>query len=134
MRRRATSIALNILSPESLAVSVKRVSELMNTDRSARPYTTMVLKTYSTIGIVNNNDLYITLSRTRNDLELEARFVNQFRETSGGFDLCHKQVSFFRCTSMYMNKRWKYDHEYFQRMIERDTRMNPEVVSERIFI
>lgn len=28
----------------------------------------------------------------------------------------------------------EYDHKYFQRMIERDIRMNPEVVAERIFI
>ena len=104
MRRRATSDAPNILSPESLLVSVKRVSELLNNNRSIKPYTTMLLKTYGKMGSVNNNDLHITLSRMRNYLELEARFVNQFKEASGGFVLCHNHVSFFRCTSMYMNK------------------------------
>ena len=33
---------------------------------------------------------------------------------------------------MYMNERWQYDHEYFQRMIKRDAGMNPEVVDARI--
>ena len=26
-----------------------------------------------------------------------------------------------------MSKRWTYDHEYFQRMIERDDRTNPDM-------
>ena len=68
IRSIATLNAPNILSLESLVVLVKRVSELINNDRSVRPYTTMVLKTYSKMGIVNNNDLHIILSRTRNDL------------------------------------------------------------------
>ena len=83
------------------------------------------------MGIVNNNDLHITLSRQRDDLESESRFVNQFMKASGSFVLCHKQVSFFRCASIYMNEQWRYDHKYFQQMIERDTRMNPEVVITR---
>ena len=29
---------------------------------------------------------------------------------------------------MYMDEQWRYDHEYFQRMIERDERMNLKVV------
>ena len=29
---------------------------------------------------------------------------------------------------MYMNSRWDYDHEYFQKMIDRDVRMNAEMV------
>ena len=29
---------------------------------------------------------------------------------------------------MYMDGRWNYDHEYFQRMIDRHDRMNAEVV------
>ena len=49
-------------------------------------------------------------------------------EASGGPHLPHKEGSFFRCASMYMDRRWEYDHEYFQRMIERDRRINAEVV------
>ena len=26
-----------------------------------------------------------------------------------------------------MTQQWKYDHEYFQRMIERDARTNPDM-------
>ena len=132
MRVKATSDAPNILSPESLVAVVKRVSEVINNDTVVRPYIALVLKTFSNMGIVNNNDFNITLKRTRHDVDLEANFVNQFREESGGYEMCHKQVSFFRAASMYMNERWQYDHEYFQRMIERDTRTNPEVVDARI--
>ena len=132
MRRRATSDAPNILSPESLVVVVKRVSEIINNDSVVKPYVTLVLKTFSNMGIVNNNDLNITLKRTRNDVNLEANFVDQFNEESGGYGMCTTQVSFFRSTAMQMNERWQYDHEYFQRMIERDERMNPEVIVERV--
>ena len=76
MRRRSTSNAPNILSPDILVVAVKRVSEVINNDIAVRPYTMMVLKTYSKMGIVNNDDLHITLSRKRHDLGLEAPFVN----------------------------------------------------------
>ena len=61
---------------------------------------------------------------------LEANFVDQFNEESGGFGMCPRQVSFFRSAAMHMNERWQYDHEYFQRMIERDARINPEVIVE----
>ena len=130
MRRRATSDAPNILSLESLVVVVKRVSEIINNDSVVKPYITLVLKTFSNMGIVNNNDLNITLKRTRNDVNLEANFVDQFNEESGGFSMCPRQVSFFRSAAMHMNERWQYDHEYFQRMIERDARINPEVIVE----
>mmetsp|Transcript_50989 Transcript_50989/g.57767 ORF Transcript_50989/g.57767 Transcript_50989/m.57767 type:complete len:93 (+) Transcript_50989:753-1031(+) len=88
----------------------------------------MVLKTYSKMDITSNNDLYVALNRTRDRLELAAVFVNHFKETSGGFNLCHRQVFFYRYTSMYMDERWKYDPVYFQQMIKRDIRMNPKVV------
>ena len=60
--------------------------------------------------------------------ELVAVFVKQFKETSGGFNLRYKQGSFYRCIPMYMDERWKYDHKYFQKMIEQDIRLNPKVV------
>ena len=40
----------------------------------------------------------------------------------------HKEWSFFRCASMYMDGRWNYNHKHFQRMIDRDSRINAEVV------
>ena len=47
---------------------------------------------------------------------------------SGGFELSHKEGSFYRCASMHMDYRWSYDHEYFQGMIERQCKLNNEVV------
>lgn len=104
MKKGSTLNAPNNLSSESLVVLAKRASELMDNNRSVRPYTTMLLKTYSKMGIVSNNDLYVILNKTRDDLELKAIFMNQFKEISGGFVLSYKQVSFFRCASMYMDK------------------------------
>ena len=46
--------------------------------------------------------------------------------------MCPRQVSFFRSAAMHMNERWQSDHEYFQRMIERDARMNLEIVVDRV--
>ena len=86
------------------------------------------------MGIVSNSNLHLTLYRARDDPDLEVRFVNKFDKASGGYGLPHKQVCFFRSTSMYMNMQWNYDHEYFQRMIKRDSKMNPEVFGERINI
>ena len=103
MRRRATSNAPNILSLGNLVVVVKRVSEVNNNDTVVRPYIKLVLKTFSNMDIVNNNDLNIALKRTRDDVELEANFVNQFREESGGYVKRCKEVSFFRAAAMYMN-------------------------------
>ena len=54
--------------------------------------------------------------------------MKRFKEMSGGLHLSHKEGSFFRCAFMYMDGRWNYDHEYFQRMINRHGRMNAEVV------
>ena len=63
MRRRSTLDAPNILSPKSLVVVVKRVSEVINNVSVVNPYITLVLKTFSNIGIMNNNGLNITLKR-----------------------------------------------------------------------
>ena len=111
MKRRPTSTAPSNISPGSLKVTMKRVSELMNNNKA---YTTMVLKTYSKMGITSNNDLYVALNKTRDSPELAAVFVKQFKEARVGFNLCHKQGSFYRYTSMYMDERWQYSHEFFQ--------------------
>jgi len=76
--------------------------------------------------------LNITFKRTRNDVDLATNFVDQFNEESRGFEMCPRQLSFFRSAAKHMNKRWQYDHEYFQRMIKPDERMNPEVIVERV--
>ena len=54
--------------------------------------------------------------------------MESFKEMNGGLHLSHKEGYFFTCASMYMDGRWNYDHEYFQRMIDRHRRMNAEVV------
>ena len=104
----------------------------MQNDRTFRPFARMLVKIYRKMGIMSNNDLHLILYRTRDDPDLEVRFVNEFDEASGGYGITHKRVCFLGSTVMYMNMWWNYDHEYFQRMIKRDTRMNPEVVGENI--
>ena len=76
----------------------------------------------------SNHDLYIALNNTRNSPQLVETFMENFKEMNGGLQLSHKEGSLFRCTSMYMDGRWNYDHEYFQRVIDRQRRMNAEVV------
>ena len=63
-----------------------------------------------------------------NSPQLVEAFMKQFKKVSGGLHLSHKEGSFFRCASMYIDGRWNYDHEYFQIMIDRDNRMNAEIV------
>ena len=60
-----------------------------------------------------NNDLYVVLNNTRDSLERAVVLVKQFKDSSGGFNLLHKERSFFRCAAMYMGGRWEYNHEYF---------------------
>ena len=92
-------------------------------------HTELVLESFVKIHIKSNHDLNIALNNTRNSPQLAEKFMEYFKEMSGGLQLSHKEGSFFRCASMYnMDGRWNYDHEYFQRMIDRHFRMNAEVV------
>ena len=43
------------------------------------------------------------------------------------YHLSSLEVCFFRNTAMYITTQWSYDHEYFQRMIDRDNRDNPDM-------
>ena len=36
---------------------------------------------------MSNNDLHLTLYRTRDDQDLETRFMNEFDEVSGGYGI-----------------------------------------------
>ena len=56
------------------------------------------------------------------------RFTIWFEGSSDGLRLCFRQLQYYRCCSMYMNIRWNHDHEYFQRMIEWEQRVDGEVV------
>ena len=85
--RRQTSNAPNSLSEDSLIVSVKRASELTQNNRTVRPFTMMLLKTYRRMGIMSNNDLHLTLCRTRDDKDLKTLFINKFDEVSGSYGI-----------------------------------------------
>ena len=125
---RFISDAPNILDEESLAVSVKRASELLQPVGMIRPFTRMVLRMYESMEMVSNHDLDLTLRPTMNDAELELAFLQRLQDHSEhNYELSELEVSFFRSTAHYMTKRWIYDHEYFQRMIKRDTRTNPDM-------
>ena len=60
LARRSTSDAPNIMDEESLAVSAKQVSELLQPVGMIRPFSRMVLKPYERMGIVSNHDLDLT--------------------------------------------------------------------------
>ena len=126
--RRPTSSAPSILHAESLVVSVKRACELLQPVGMIRPFARMVLRTYEGMRIVNNHDLHLTLRPTKNDPVLKQEFVRQFQfHNEYNHELSELEISFFRSTAHYMNQQWDSDHEYFQRMIERDARTNPDM-------
>ena len=106
--KRPTSNAPNNESKESLKVAVQRVSKLLDKEQS---HTELVLKIFVKMNIKSNHDLYITLNNTRDSPQQAGSFVKRFKEASGGLHLQHKEGSFFRCLSMYMDGRWEYDHE-----------------------
>ena len=128
LARRQTSNAPNNRSGESLVVSAKRASELMQNVGDIRPFARILLRTYQRMNIMSNHDLFLTLRATRVNEDLEELFVRRFSAASKmSHHLSGLRVCFFRNTAMYMTRRWSYDHEYFQRMIDRDNRDNPDV-------
>ena len=123
--RRPTSNTPSNLTQESLSVVVKQVCLLLGKPEG---YVQSVIDTFGRIGIRSCHALFCALENTRCECILSAAFTRRFEASSCGLVLCHKQLSFFRCASMYMNGRWEYDHEYFQRMIEWEQRSNTEAV------
>ena len=107
MKRIPTSNVPINLSPESLIVTVKRVSEMLNNNQA---YITMILDMYGKMGIKSNHSWCGALHKTRDSKELAEAFKKRFKEASRDFNLCHKQGSFCRCVSMYMDERWRYDY------------------------
>ena len=104
MKRRPTSTAPSNRSTESLEVTVKRVSDLLDNDQA---HTAMVLKNLSKMNIKCNNDLYVAVNNIRDSPERAASFVKRFKDASQGFNLPYKEVSFLRCASMYMDGIWE---------------------------
>ena len=83
---------------------------------------------YERMDIVNNHELHLTLRPTRDNKDIEQSFLRHFRtHNEVNYLLSSLKVCFFRDTAHYMTRRWIYDHEYFQRMIERDVRTNPDM-------
>lgn len=80
------------------------------------------------MNIKSNYDLHIALSNKRNSPQLAELFIKQFKKVSGGLHLLHKEGSFLRYASMYMDGIWDYNHDNLQRIIDRDSGMNAEVV------
>ena len=88
----------------------------------------MLLGIYQRMNIVSNYDLFLTLCATRDNKDLGESFVCQFSAASKmSYRLSNLEVCFFRNTTMYMTRWWSYDHEYFQRIIDRDNRYNPDI-------
>ena len=79
------------------------------------------------MNIVSNHDLFLTLRATRDNEDVEDQFVNQFNAASNNYGITDLKVCFFRNNAIYMTMQWSYDHKYFQRMIERDNRANPDM-------
>ena len=129
MKRRPTSNAPSNLSPESLQVAVKRVSMLLD---KPQEYTRTVLDTFGKMGIHSCHVLYVVLADTRDNKEVAEAFKKRFKETCQDIVMCREQLSSYRCASMYMDGRWEYDHEYSQRMIEQEQRVNNKAVREII--
>ena len=123
--RRPTSNAPGNTTNVSLEVIVRRVALLLNKPEG---YVQPVLDTFHRIGIRNCDTLDSTLSKTLNDWQQMERFAIWFEGSSDGLRLCFQQLQYYRCCSMYMNIRWNHDHEYFQRMIKWEQRVDGEVV------
>ena len=76
---------------------------------------------------MSNPGLFLTLRAARDNEDLEDQFVRQFNAASNNYRISGLEVCFFRNTAMYTTRRWSYDHKYFQRMIDRDNRDNPDM-------
>ena len=68
-------------------------------------HTELVLENFVKMGIKSNHDLNVTLNNTRDSPQVVEAFTEHFKEVSGGLQLSHKEGSFFRCDSMYMDGR-----------------------------
>ena len=102
MARRSTSKAPSNQGPASLEVVVKRVSLLLDKPCDLTP---LILHTLVRMDIHSCCQLYQALRATQDNQELARAFKTEFEEASGVLVLCDKQSFYFRCTSMYMNRR-----------------------------
>ena len=125
--RRPSSDTPTNFDIESLEVSVKRTSELLRTVGTINKFAQVALQTLERMGIEHNHDLNLTLRQITRDASTKQKFIRLFSTHSGrGYILSDLEVFFLRKTAHYMTHRYDYDHEYFQRMIERSARANPD--------
>ena len=125
--RRPTSDTPTNFDIESLEVSVKRTSELLPTVGTINRFAQVALQTLGRMEIEHNHDLNLTLRQITRNAAAKQDFIRLFSFHSGrGYVLSDLEVFFLRKTAHYMTHRYDYDHEYFQRMIKRNARANPD--------
>ena len=119
MARRPTSNAPSNRTKESLGVIVRRVGVLLD---KPDDYSQPVIDTLDRMGIGGCATLDRILYKTLHSRIETERFTQWFQGASDNLVLPFTDLDYLRCCSMYMNVRWKHDHEYFQRMIEWEKR------------
>jgi len=117
--RRSTSTAPNIKSKQSLEVVIRRVCELLTLSQS---HFRFVLHNLIRNNIKSNHDLYIAMHEANYNEFVALIKDNDAPSHAFGTNI-HKEFLFLKQSATYMLKRWGYDHEYYQRMIERSNRM-----------
>ena len=117
--RRSTSTAPNNKSKQSLEVVIRRVCELLTLSQS---HFRFVLHNLIRNNIKSNHDLYIAIHEA-NYNEFVALIKDNDAPSHAFGSNIHKEFLFLKQSATYMLKRWGYDHEYYQRMIERSNRM-----------
>ena len=124
--RRSTSPAHDNNSKESLEEVIQRVCKLLTLSPS---HVKFVLGNLVKKNIKSNHDLYIAIQKASNmnnsNLSLDFMVLIKDNDASPhalGSNI-HKEGLFLKASSTYMQRRWGYDHEYYQRMIDRNNRM-----------
>ena len=120
-KRRSSSTAPSNKTKESLEVVVKRVNEVL--DRKDEALNKIFIDGLTKLKIGNCSDLNKSLSVLRKDPYVAKLFINKFKEETNGYVLSTREMEYLRVCSMHMCNRWEYDHEYFQRMIDRTNRL-----------
>ena len=73
--------------------------------------------------MLRKSNFFSCVSVLSKDPEAVKLFINKFKEETNGYVLSTREVEYLRVCSMHMCNRWEYDHEYFQRMIDRTNQL-----------
>ena len=120
-KRRSSSTAPSNKTKESLEVAVKRVNEVL--DRKDEALNKIFIDGLTKLKIGNCSDLNKSLSVLHKNPDAAKLFINKFKEETNGYVLSIREVEYLRVCSMHICSRWEYDHEYFQRMMDRTNRL-----------